>query len=79
MLAFSAAGHGGAVERGKRLDAYSSFDSWSMPTVENFVLGVRKVFWLFMMMACFSGDIVTTCRSGIRSGIVDGVLEYGVR
>ena len=30
-----------------------------------------------MMMACFPGDVIITCGSGIRSGTVDGVLEIG--
>lgn len=52
MLALPAVGDGGVVERGRGLDAYSSFDSWSMLTVENFVPRTRKIFWLFMMMIC---------------------------
>ena len=32
------------VERGRGLDAYSSSDSWSMSTMENFVPRTRKFF-----------------------------------
>ena len=43
--------------------------------MENFVPGTRIFFWFITMMACFSSDTVTTCRSRIKSCIVDEIVE----
>ena len=64
MLGLPAVGDSGAVERGRgwmhiRRLILGQCQPWRI-----LFRGRGGFFWLFMMMTCFSGDIVTTCGSG---------------